>query len=67
MVEVTITGGVKLTKQFTSGEGMSSDQSHDLIFGLGNAKSIESIKVHYANGTTKQIASPSVGDTIHIQ
>jgi hypothetical protein len=67
LVEVTIAGGVKLTKQFTSGEGMSSDQSHDLIFGLGAASSVESINVYYASGKTRQIASPSIGETIYIQ
>jgi hypothetical protein len=62
-----VSGGERLTKQFTSGEGMSSDQSHDLVFGIGKASEIESVKVFYANGTTQQVASPPVGKLLLIQ
>ena len=67
LVEVTLPGGRILTKQFTSGEGLASDQSHELIFGLGSAKSIERVKVFYANGEVKQIAPPAVGATLHVE
>jgi len=67
LVEVTLSGGTTLTKQFTSGEGMSSDQSHDLNFGIGKATQIENVKVFYANGTTHQVASPPVGKLLLIR
>ncbi len=67
VVEVILPDGKKLTKQFTSGEGLSSDQSHDLIFGLGTASSIETVSVYYASGTIKRIARPTVGTTLVIQ
>lgn len=67
LVEVTLPGGKKLTQQFTSGEGMSSDQSHELIFGVGDAKSIERVSVYYANGTVRTVAPPTVGGTLAIQ
>lgn len=67
IVELTLPNGNKLTKQFTSGEGLASDQSHDLIFGLGSASSIEHIDVSYANGTMKRILAPTVGETLVIK
>ncbi|MEH6545193.1 MAG: CRTAC1 family protein [Sneathiella sp.] len=67
LVEVILPGDKKLTQQFTSGEGMSSDQSHELIFGLGNAKSIERITVYYANGTMRTVSPPAVRTTLKIQ
>jgi hypothetical protein len=67
LVEVGLRGGRKLTKQFTSGEGLASDQSHDLIFGLGDAKSIENVTVFYADGRVQRIAPlPSVGETLRV-
>jgi len=67
LVEVVLPGGKKLTQQFTSGEGLASDQSHELIFGLGDAKSIDRMIVYYADGTSIKFATPSVGQTLHIQ
>lgn len=67
LVELKLPGGKKLTQQFTSGEGLCSDQSHELIFGLGKAKSVEAVTVYYADGTTKEVDPPSVGKTLRIQ
>ncbi len=67
LVEVVVPGGGKLTQQFTSGEGLASDQSHEMIFGLGDAKSVESVTVYYADGMSKRIAAPAVGQTLRIQ
>ena len=66
LVELTLPGGKKLTQQFTSGEGLASDQSHELIFGLGDAMSVEGVTVYYADGTTKEVDPPSVGQTLRI-
>jgi hypothetical protein len=66
LIEVVVSGDRKLTQQFTSGEGLSSDQSHELIFGLGAEKSIESVTVHYADGTSASVESPSAGQTIRV-
>ena len=67
IVEVILADGKKLTKQFTSGEGLASDQSHDLIFGLGSTSSIEKVSISYANGTMERINQPTVGTTLVIQ
>ena len=66
LVEVALPGGETLTQQFTSGEGLSSDQSHEMIFGLGDATAIERVTVTYADGTSLQIAPPAVGETLLI-
>lgn len=49
MVTVTRDDGSKLYKPFISGEGMSSDQSHVLIFGLGQG-SAQTVEVKFLNG-----------------
>ena len=68
VVEVGLPGGTIISKQFTNGEGLASDQSHELIFGLANAKSIETVTVLYADGRMKRITPPpSVGKTLRIQ
>jgi hypothetical protein len=51
MVTVTRTDGSKLYKPFISGEGLSSDQSHVLIFGLGGGKA-SIVEVNYLSGPT---------------
>lgn len=57
----------KLTQQFTSGEGLASDQSHEMIFGLGDAIKIDGVSIHYANGTLRRIPPPTVGSTLNVQ
>jgi hypothetical protein len=50
MVTVTRGDGSKLYKLFISGEGLSSDQSHVLIFGLGEGSATK-VEVSYLSGT----------------
>lgn len=49
-VEVTLADGTRLTKPFVSGEGLCSDPSHVLIFGLGGQQAM-SVSVSYIDGT----------------
>ncbi len=48
-VTVTLSDGTKQSKWFIRGEGLSSDSSPILIFGLG-ANSAQSVQVHYLDG-----------------
>lgn len=66
LVELKLSSGEKLTQQFTSGEGLCSDQSHELIFGLGAAKSVEAVTVYYADGAIQNIMPPVPGETLRI-
>jgi hypothetical protein len=46
---VSLDNGETLYRDFVSGEGLCSDQSHIQIFGLGNAAAAE-ITVNYIDG-----------------
>lgn len=49
-VEVSLNDGSKLTRPFVSGEGLCSDPSHVLTFGLGTNR-VTNVKVNYIDGT----------------
>ena len=49
-VEVELDDGRKLTKPFVSGEGLCSDPSHILIFGLGDRRASK-VNVRFIDGT----------------
>ncbi len=51
-VVITMDTGSTQTKVFVSGEGLCSDQSHVLIFGLGDHKATK-IDINYIDGTTE--------------
>ena len=50
MVTVTLSDGTKLNRPYVSGEGLCSDSSHIIIFGINKA-SVVSVKVRYIDGT----------------
>ena len=50
MVEVTLSDGRKLSRPYVSGEGLCSDSSHIIIFGLDKASVVE-VNVSYIDGT----------------
>lgn len=49
-VQVELADGSTLTKQFVSGEGLCSDSSHVLIFGLGDQRATN-ISIRFIDGT----------------
>jgi len=53
MVTVKRSDGSKLYKPFISGEGLCSDQSHTLIFGLGDGSAAD-VQVNYLDGTSSK-------------
>lgn len=67
LVELERGDGVKLTQQFTSGEGLLSDQSHELIFGLGKETKIESLAVTYSTGNKTYLSIPEINSTISVK
>jgi hypothetical protein len=54
----------EITNYNIVGEGLCSDQSNTLIFGLGDAKIIKSIKVSDIYGNIKVMDSVKVNSTI---
>jgi hypothetical protein len=65
--KVTVTTENGLQTNFnTIGEGLCSDQSNTLIFGLGNAKTIKSIVINKSNGKTQIIENSVINSTVKV-
>ncbi len=58
--------GLSQTKQVITSQGMGSDQGRDLIFGLGDAQSVESVDVVFQDGMTKSVLKPDNNSIIEI-
>jgi len=56
-IKVSLDDGRVLSRPFVSGEGLCSDSSHILTFGLGRARAVR-VDVDYLNGEHKQQAGP---------
>ncbi|WP_299186943.1 CRTAC1 family protein [uncultured Aquimarina sp.] len=56
----------KLTDWLVSGEGLASDQTALLNFGLGTESSIRKIIVNYVNGSTFELENPKINSIIDI-
>jgi len=62
-VEVTLADGSVLTKPFVSGEGLCSDPSHVLVFGLGNQQA-NGITVTYIDGNQQTVSGNWRNDAV---
>jgi len=67
IVTVELENGSWLTDQFVTSEGLSSDQTSELIFGLGKAASIISVSVKYQNGQRQSVAAPAVNTVVRFE
>jgi len=65
-VVVTSASGRELTGYFLSGEGLNSDQSHVLVFGLGDESAIDMVEVYYVDGGMHRFAMPPVDSTLEV-
>ena len=59
-ITVTKKDGSTLTDAYVIGEGLGSDQTSTVTFGLGTDTEVSSISIALPNGTTQIIASPKV-------
>jgi len=59
-ITVTKTDGSILKDAYVIGEGLGSDQTSTVTFGLGSDTKVTSVKVALPNGTTQIIANPKV-------
>lgn len=64
LVALTMDDGTVYKNQFYTSEGLGSDQTTDVFFGLGEQTAIRSLVVTYQNGETVSIDSPAVDTTI---
>lgn len=67
LVGIGLPGGGTLTQQVVSGEGLASDQSHELIFGLGEATKVERVTIQYADGQSQTVLEPPMGRTLDLR
>ena len=63
MVEVDLANGNRLTKPFVSGEGLGSDPSHILVFGLGDQRATD-VNVTYIDGQKQALSGDWRNDTV---
>jgi hypothetical protein len=63
IVTLETDAGETFVNQVYTSEGLGSDQSHELFFGLGEISAIKSLSVRYQSGITKTINNPSI-DTL---
>ena len=66
-VTVQVNRNLKLSDWHITGEGLSSDQSHTLVFGLSQHTAAQSILVEYPNGTTVELEDPKINKTYYIE
>ena len=66
LVTLTLVDGTVYKNQFYTSEGLGSDQTTDIFFGLGEKKALHSLTVNYQNGKTVSIKSPKVDTIIDI-
>jgi hypothetical protein len=62
-VEVTLTDGSMLTKPFVSGEGLGSDPSHILVFGLGDQRATD-VSVTFIDGRQQALSGDWRNDSV---
>jgi len=61
-----LASGKKLTKHFITSEGLCSDGTHLLYFGLGQKEQITSIDIQYLTGEVQTITNPGMNKTLEI-
>jgi len=64
-VTLTTPTGV-LIRQVVTSQGMGSDQSRDLIFGLGSTQSVIDIRIDYQNGETLSLLAPAINTMVEV-
>jgi len=67
VVRVTTGDGQTLTRHFVSNEGLLSDQSHVLFFGLGDAESVTRVDVGFLSGEKWTIENPKINSTLRVR
>jgi len=59
--------GKTLTKHFITSEGLCSDSSHLLYFGLGQDERISSIDIQYLTGPLQTLTNPGMNKIVKVQ
>lgn len=64
VVRVNVADGATYTGQYVPSQGLCSDQTHELFFGLGHIEEVTSVSVVYLDGTEDTMAGPEVDTSV---
>ena len=62
-IVLTQVDGTILSDAYVIGEGLASDQTSTVTFGLGKATAVQSIDIHFSDGSVQTIESPEINTT----
>lgn len=65
-VVVETDSGKRYTARVLQGEGLLTDQSHDVIVGIGGERAIRRVEVSFPSGRLVTVDAPAVGSTLTI-
>jgi hypothetical protein len=65
-IKVVTGSGKTYIAPYINGEGLCSDQSHILIFGLGDEDMVQSVNVQYLSGSKKVLKNPKINTTLKV-
>lgn len=67
IVRLTTSSGEGYVNQVYTSEGLGSDQTHELFFGLGANNDLSRLHVQYQDGRTDTINNPTIDSMISLQ
>jgi enediyne biosynthesis protein E4 len=67
IVSVNLSDGTVLTDQFITSEGLCSDQTHELLFGLGEYDAVKVVAVRYQDGHEVTLDHPAINSTLSFE
>jgi len=62
-----LSSGKTLTKHFITSEGLCSDSSHLLYFGLGQEETVQSIDIQYLTGPMQTLTNPGMNKIVKVE
>ena len=66
LVTVKMKSGKTYINQFYTSEGLGSDQTADVFFGLGDQIDVDFVEIKFQDGKTVKLDSPKVDTTIDL-
>ena len=67
IVKLTDSDGGVQTRQVISGQGLGSDQTRDLMFGVKDGLSVRDVSVSFQNGTQRKLDAPQLNSSLWVQ